>query len=350
MIAGKLVGVTPGRFWNAAQQARAMAGYQRVLYRWALEPIGGGYSDAGPVGREGIRAVQEAASAAYDRALGDAEVRLPTGYAAFSPAWAKTADSGRAAAAIQALGLGEDFRALPTNAQEEVSRTLSAKLAHPLRSVEHRGRVPARALKEVQSAIRARAVQLAHSSDIYLRDAGALLSHVGERLTGTIAANNPEIAQQLKQADDTWRRLVLLESAVPSAVAKKGVDEAILSPRQILNAMHGSDTSPRQRQFLAGTVPFQKIFETHRSVLGEPPDDSMLSLEMGTGMLEGLGFAAHGFPGMGALLLGSTLPFTKQGAAAARALAFSPSVAPAIRGAVTPLAAALGHTIGGSGQ
>ncbi len=342
VTAAKVANVLPGRFSNAAQMRRALQDYQRVIYRWVLDPIGAHYGNSSPVGRDGIRIVQKAASDAYDRALGNRNVALPA--AGFlSPAWLSGAEETQAAGAVHALGLAPDFNSLDQNAQERVLNVVRKELIHPLRVGQEGNSVSARALKQSQSDLRDAAVRLMRSDDEHMRDAGLMLRDVSDRITGVIASANPELAADLRAADATWHRLSILEAAVPSHAARKGVDETIVSPRQILDAMHGSDTSARHSRWIAGELPYQRMFLEHLGVLSEPGDTSLLGLEMGLGALGGGGYMASGLPGVGLALGGSTLPFTRSGSALARALAFNPAVAASIRTAIAPTAAAAGQ-------
>lgn len=338
----KVLGILPGRFADAAQQDRALRDYQtKVVYPWVLAPIGAVVKKDTPAGRDGWRAVRETATAEYDHVLGNREVRLPTtGF--LSPEFFRSPQTGQAAAAIYAMGLGNVYRTLSDTAQARVLSVIREQLVRPIASKLSGSFVEARAVKAAQSDLRGQASSMLRSGDEHVREAGRFTARLASGLTDVIADQNPAIAGGLRRADATWHRVALVEDAMPGKAAAKGHDEAIVTPRAILNAMRDGDPSARHGRWIEGTIPDQAMFEGHRRVLGEPSEPGLLGFSIGTGALMG-GAALNPVLGAG-VGAASVFPFTRSGSALARALAYSPNTTALIARSPAPISAAMGDT------
>lgn len=339
-VMNKFLGLLPARFTNASQQARALRDYnEHVLYPWVLAPIGGHVT--AKAGRAGVRAIHAAASAEYDRILDGRLVTLPS-LPVLSQAF-RTADPKMLAVkAINDFGLGPDLGRLATHSADRVIGAVRQELIETFAaSAKSPTTIPGRALKKAQSDLRDAALRMLRSSDLDIQDGGSLLMEFASNLTAAVADANPTVAKALRAADDTWHRLALVEQAADQPAGRKGEDEAIVTPRAMLNSMRRSDPSARHARWLRGLMPWQRMFEEHRAILSEPANTQMLGLELGAGTAATLaGGAYNPLAGVMGFALG-TVPFTRPASALGRAVVASPRTASLLSRAVAPTSAAV---------
>ncbi|MCU0501536.1 MAG: hypothetical protein MUC51_07175 [Anaerolineae bacterium] len=263
-----------------AGQRRAIEEYNRSLYRKALDPIGlGKEAKALPVGNDGIRAVGDRLSAAYDGALArsvPSPVDLP-----FKSALTKLESMvPRAMRKDFADIIDSQVRARVTQGQ-----TLTPTVA-----------------KEVESELGRLAVGYRGSATESERQLGRALQQAQQEVRALVARHNPVTAPELRKIDQGWSVLTQLENAGSMLGAKEG----IFTPAQFLNAVKKSDKSIRDRAFARGTARNQEIAQAADSVLSQRyPDSGTAGRAMLGGALGGgLGYLNPAIPaaaGLGAL-------------------------------------------------
>lgn len=353
-IAEQLAAISPARFANAWQQQRAMEAVQKpMIYDWVLQPLDETLEPKFKPGQEALGAVQDRVDAAYDRAKTTGPVTLPS-VGVLSSRWLARQDGTQLGGAIEAFGGEGNFDALNGKAQDEVLRVIQHGLVRPLKLAENQeGHVSAKAFVQARSELRRQARALDSSPDGQLHEAGQFIHDFTDRMTETLAGDNPQLVNDLRRADKAYRRLHIFESAIPAKAGKKEADRYIVTPRQMLDAMTPKATKPGYRKILSGRNDEFQHFEKFRKVMAEPRNTNMLGWEMGMGTLGMLGAGIGGHESIGVLpalgLMGaSVLPFTKAGSAATRALAFSPRTAQIARQIARSSGALIGSAEGGS--
>ncbi len=244
-------------------QRRAIEEYNRSLYRKALDPIGlGKEAKALPVGNDGIKAVGDRLSAAYDDVLArSAPSRIDTPFKT-----ALTKIEGMVPRAMR-----KDFADIIDNqvrARVTPGQTLPPSVA-----------------QEVESELGRLAAGYRGSATESERQLGRALQQAQEEVRALVERHNPVTAPELRKLRQGWSVLTQLENAG----AMLGAKEGIFTPSQFLNAVKKSDKSVRDRAFARGTARNQEIAQAADAVLSQKYPESGTASRAMVGALAGTG-------------------------------------------------------------
>lgn len=296
----------------ASGQRRAMEEFNRAAYNEVLQPVGMAYD--GPVGHQGVRAVGNALSDAYDDLVPN--LRLEP---------------------------GEELQTALTRALQNVPR-MSESAARQFQTILEqdlpRGQLAGQGIKDVQSKITREIGRFSQSNDPSHQMIADSLREINDAIMHGLQRSNPNHAAQLAAIDDGWAHLVRLERA--AANTKDG----IFTPGTLLNAIKASDNSVRKRAFARGDSLMQGFASDAHTVLGNryPNSGTFGRAAAATGILGGasaisptaaaglaassLAYTPFGQRTLGAIING-TRPASIQGTG--RAIqAFSPYAAPGL--------------------
>jgi hypothetical protein len=276
-----------------AGQRRGIEEYNRSLYAKALAPIGKkAEAKTLPVGNDGIAAVGDKLSAAYEDAL-----------------------SRSVPAKVDAA-----FKARMSSLEAKVPQAIRQDFIDII-DAEVRSKVTPRQMlipsvvKEIDSVLGAEAAGYRGSSVQAERKLGEALRQAQAELRSLMAKYNPVTGPELRAVDKGWANLVQLENAG----AMLGAKEGIFTPAQFLNAVKKSDKSPRDRQFARGNARNQGIAQAADAVLSQKyPDSGTAGRAMlGAVGAGGLGLISPYIPAAGAV---GALAYTPIGQRASAAL------------------------------
>lgn len=276
-------------------QRRGIEEYNRAIYRKALEPIGkGDMAKSLPVGNDGIRAVGDALSQAYESALARS---VPSPF-----------DMGAQSALMKIEGM------VPKSKRGDFADIIEQTV---------RGRLtPANTLtptaaKEADSALGQLASGYRGSSTFEERQLGQALEQAQREVRKLITRYNKVTGFELRKIDQGWSNLVQLENAG----AMQGAKDGIFTPAQFMNAVKKSDKTVRDRAFARGEARNQDIAQAADAVLSQKYPDS------GTAGRVALGAVGAG----GAAMMNPLIPL----AGALGALAYTPVGQRAVAAAMT---------------
>lgn len=265
-----------------AGRYRSVEDFNRAAYSRALEPLGEKY--AGPIGREGIEAVE--------RKLSDA-------YGALLPKLTGTIDDQ---AANELRNLVKGARTLGADKARQFATILQQKIGD---KITPQGNMSGETIKAIESELGRLASGYRGSADMDSRLMGDALRETQAVIRRMVERHNPQFAGELQKINEGWANFVRLQSAASMLGARDGV----FSPAQLLNAVKGADKSVRKGAFSRGDALMQDLAESGKRVLGDTVPDSGTPLRTLTALGAG-GFvepmsAAAGAVGM--------LPYTRFG-------------------------------------
>lgn len=279
---------------------RGVNDLNKTVYARALAPVIGDDAAAAtaaklPVGNEGIKAVGDKLSAAYESAL-DKSVPAPL-----------TQDAQAALAKIQSM--------VPQSHADDFTKAIQRVVMDNLTPA---GTLTPTVAKQADSELGRIAAQYRGDSTADGRLYSQALSAAQSTLKKMFASANPETAPLIKAADQGWATLVQLENAGSMLGAREGV----VGPAQLRNAVKKSDKSVRDRQFARGDVLNQDLADAAAQVLPNKAPDSGTAGRVLQASLGGIGGAMFPAAGAGALAAGSlaALPYTPFGQKLALAL------------------------------
>lgn len=320
-----------GDMIKGAQQ-RSVQSFNRAAYNEALEPLGVQY--AGPVGSEGIAAVQRTISDAYDNALSRMTFR------ATDPQF--QADITNLAGMAQGL---------PAAQQQTFMNVLRTQVFGKLGP---QGQMDGPTLQGAQSEIGRIARGYGADPSFDNRQLGTAVGEIRNAIDNSLARYNPpDAVQQLANANSAFARFVRVQRAAASQGAMN--NENIFTAAQLNSAVRGSDQSVRKGAVAAGNALMQDLSSAGQTVLGGKYPDSGTpgrAALMGTlGALGGGGAVAAGVGIPTAIgTAAAALPYTALGQRIGQALLMSrPAAAVPVVNALTrgvvPLAPALGAAL-----
>ncbi|MCO1396424.1 lytic transglycosylase domain-containing protein [Burkholderia cenocepacia] len=313
-------------------QQRSVQSFNRAAYNEALEPLGAQY--AGPVGTEGIAAVQRTIGDAYDNALSRMTFR------ATDPQF--QADITNLAGMAQGL---------PPAQQQTFTNVLRTQVFGKLGP---QGQMDGQTLQGAQSEIGRLARGYGADPSFDNQQLGAALGEIRNAIDNSLARYNPQDAvEQLANANSAFARFVRVQQA---AASKGAMDnQGIFTPAQLNSAVRATDQSVRKGAVARGDALMQDFSTAGQSVLGGKYPDSgtpgRAALMGALGALGGGGAAMAGY-GIPAAIGGAAaaLPYTALGQRIGQALLMSrPAAAVPVVNALTrgvvPLVPALGAAL-----
>lgn len=307
-------------------QRKGLEEYNVALYNRILAPIGEKYT--GPAGQEGLAAVGDKLSAAYEDALARSVPNIVT------PAFRQRLDS---LTAMVPAAKRPDFA-------DAIQREIYAK-------VTPGGTLTPSVAKDAESNL-GQLVRDYAGSQGDDRILSRAYQQAQSELRKLVAENNPRIAPRLQAIDQGWTNLVQLENAANST--KVARNAGLVTPADQLRGIKKSDYSARDRRFARGEMPNQDFAQAADAVLSNKYPDSGTTgrMLMNSGVLGALGGGAAFEPTVGmpmtiAGLLASA-PYLPGGRQAMAAL-FGPRPASATAAGdlLKGLAPYLGGAVGG---
>ncbi|VVE00812.1 hypothetical protein PIN31115_02093 [Pandoraea iniqua] len=269
-------------------QQRATQSFNRATYNEVLAPIGQTYT--GPVGNEGVQAVQQTIGRAYDGALSRMTFRAT--------------DPGFQSDITNLASLAQN---LPAAQQQTFTNVLRTQIFGKLGP---QGQMDGPTLQGAQSELRRIARGYAADPSFDNRQLGQAISEISNAIDNSLPRYNTSTSvQQLQNANAAYANFVRLRTAAASQGAMN--NGGIFTGAQLNNAVRANDRSVGKGAVATGNALMQDLSSAGQQVLGSKYPDS------GTAGRSMLGLAAGALAGH-ALLPGAVMvPATVGGAAAA---------------------------------
>lgn len=284
----------------------------------ALEPIGQKIV-SGPAGRELIDTVGNIISTRYDDIISRATPLAPD------------------------QQLGNDLAStLRTSLTPEMSSLLQRQINDKLLSRLASGQISPSEYQTIVSDIRKLGEDYSASSMASERQLGQAFKDIRKSLQDWFERVNPNLAPDLKKADEAYANF----ARVRQAAASSGAVEGVFTPAQLSSAVRSGDTSVARGRFARGEALMQDLSDVARGTLPQTLGDSGTAAR--AAMLTGLA------GGAGAVGLGTgALPPESLAALAMLYGAYSPRVRQLFQQAMTaprgPVTQAIGTGIAGGG-
>lgn len=311
-----------------AAQMEAMDSFNRSSIDKALAPIGEQLNMKTPLGRDAIDEMSSKISAAYDKIVPQASVKV---------------DQPFAQDMTQLIGMAQ--QGLPDAQAKQFSNLLKIKL---IDRFSPNGSMTGESWKTAEGELGRLAKGYRGSADFDQRQLGDALGQAQDNLRDLLARSNPQLAPQIQAANSAYA----LSKRVMVASTKAGTQEpGTFTPAQLVQAVRHKDPSLDKNAFARGNALMQDFAENAKSVVGSKYPDSGTAGRHGIWQVPlALGeaakfspLAAAGAGGLGAL---GWLGYTGPGRAAiTQMLQGSPGLAHSIRmssPAITSLIGSLG--------
>jgi hypothetical protein len=298
---------------NSARR-KAVDEMNRAVYARALSPIGGDVPRN--VGREGVAAVKDQLSAAYDDIL---------------PQMRFVADPQFNS---EISRLTQMASTLPRREARQFEQIMARELQGRMTPG---GVISGETLKTIQSQLGSEAKQFSGAQDAYQQKLGQALREAGESFRRGIERSNPQLSERLGDINRGYANYATLRNAAARAGSKEGV----VTPAQLAAAVRSQDRSVGKGAFATGRAGMQDLADEAVGVLGPGyPDSGTAGRLM---LAAGLPAAATFSPAsaaVGAAAAVPYLPIGRQMAAAllARRPAGAEAAAEAIRQSAGPAA------------
>jgi hypothetical protein len=297
-------------------QQRAVQGFNKATYDQVLAPLGQKYS--GPVGNEGVAAVQKTISDAYDGALSKLT---------FKPDAQFQSDLGN---------LTQMAQSLPAAQQQQFMNVLKTQVAGKL---SPQGTMDGATLKGVQSELGRISRGLTGDPSFDNQQLGQAIGEIKNIVESSLPRNNAaDAVQDLSKANAAYANFVRLRGAAGSQGAMN--NEGVFTAAQLNGAVRAADKSAGKGASATGNALMQDFSSAGQSVLGSKypdsgtPGRSLLAL-MGPAAL-GHAFAPSYTVPLAAAIGAGALPYTAAGQKAAQALLTSrPALAAPVGNALT---------------
>lgn len=281
-------------------QQRAVQGFNKATYDQVLAPLGQKYS--GPIGNEGVAAVQKTISGAYDDALSKLTFHADPQFQ------------------NEMVQLGTMAQSLPESQQGQFMNIFKTQVIGKL---SPQGTMDGQTLKGVQSELGRISKGLTGDPSYDNQQLGQAVGQIKELVESALPRSNPaDAVQDLAKANAAYANFVRLRGAAGSQGAMN--NEGVFTAGQLNNAVRGADKSAGKGASATGNALMQDFSSAGQSVLGSKypdsgtPGRSLLAL-MGPAAL-GSAFAP-GYAGPMAAALGAgALPYTAMGQKVAQAL------------------------------
>jgi hypothetical protein len=230
-------------------RVRGIESFDRAAINRSLAPINIQLGPVGNVGRDGVRAAEQAISGAYDNALAGVTV----------------APDRQFAADVQSALYR---RELPGDAQAEVDAVLGNI------GGRYSGPTTGNAWKEIDAELRA-AISAADNASAQrpsMRYARDTLQDVRTALQANLERVSPEAREAVRAADEATANLARIRQA--SQYTGTSARGGIFSPADLNRAVQGLDTSAGNRQFARGDALMQDLTDPAMEVLPQTVPDS----------------------------------------------------------------------------
>jgi len=273
--------------------------FNRAALLRALKPIGETVDD---VGREGIAAVRQKLSDAYDKVL---------------PGLTFKADNQF----VSELSTVRQMAAqLPPQQAQQFEKVLAQQVQGKMTP---QGLMNGERLKEVEGELGRLARGYGGDASFDNQQLGKAIGEMQRLIRETLVRTNPNKAEELKAINTGYANYTRLRDAA----SRQGSAEGKFSPAQLAEAVRGQDKTVGKRAYSEGTALMQDLSDAGRNVLGTKYPDSGTAgrLLMGAGAAGGvgaIGLPAAGISAVPALVIGaaSMAPYLPGGRQAMAAL------------------------------
>lgn len=290
-----------GDLIKSAQQ-RSANSFNTATYNEVLAPLGQKYS--GPIGNEGVEAVQRTIGDAYDNALSKMTFK------ASDPAFQ-----------TDITNLAGMAKSLPEQQQRQFGNILQTQIFGKLGP---NGQMDGQTLKGVQSELSRIARGYAGDPSYDNRQLGQAIGEIKSAIDSSLPRyNSADAVDGLSKANAAWANFVRLRTAAASQGAMN--NGGVFTAAQLNNAVRQADKSAGKGASATGNALMQDFSGAGQQVLGSKYPDSgtagraMLGLAASAAAGHALLPAAVAGPA-GVLGAAAAAPYTKYGQALAQAL------------------------------
>lgn len=226
-------------------QQRAADSFNTATYNQVLAPLGQKYS--GPIGSEGVAAVKQTISDAYDSALS----RMT--FQATDPAFQS-----------DITNLAGMAKNLPQQQQQQFTNVLQTQVMGKLGP---QGNMDGQTLKGVQSELSRISSGYSGDPSYDNRQLGAAVGEIKSAIDSSLTRYNaPDAVQQLSSANSAYANYVRLRSAAGSQGAMN--NGGVFTAAQLNNAVRSSDKSVGKGATATGNALMQDFSTAGQQVLG----------------------------------------------------------------------------------
>lgn len=269
-------------------ERRSMESLNTAAYNRALKPIGES-AEGMPVGREGIKAVQQKLGDAYDTLLPKLNVQFDQQFAG---------DMQQIAQAVQIL---------PPTQQQQFAALLKQEFSKFNKATASPGVI----MKNVDSRFAEFARKFEGNNDGNNRMLAEAVDGVREAMRGVVNRSNAgsPLAGELDAINRGYANFVRAQRAAGAM----GSNEGVFSGPQLANAIRGTDTSARKGAFAKGDALMQDLGDAAKSVMGSKVPDSGTPYRSMLALLLSGGGAGAVNPALGAAVGGGMAAYTEPG-------------------------------------
>jgi hypothetical protein len=229
------------------QQAEGVASFNRAVANRVLEPLGQKVDDAAPVGRELVDDV-------YKRIVGAYNAVLPR-VQAFGPDQQLYQDFAQA---FQMAGTKKT--------QEDFVDIFNNKIAPLIKG----GVIDGDSWKSIDEQLGFEVRRYLRSTDPSHQNLGDALVEAQRALRDLLARSNPQIAPEVKAADQAYAQYIRMERAAGATGAREGV----FTPLQFNQAVAMTAGGPRRSQYARGDALMQDLSDPASVVMPRTLPDS----------------------------------------------------------------------------
>lgn len=269
----------------SSARRKSLDEFNRAALKRALEPIGGKVPK--DVGHEGIAAVREQISKAYDDLL---------------PKMSFKADNEFVRGLNNLRSLASE---LPEQQAKQFDKILKTQVQGKMTP---QGLMNGARLKEVESELGRLAKGYESDPSFDNRQLGNAINELQNLIRQNLSRSNPQYADELAKVNKAWANYTRLRGAA----GMQGAVDGKFSPAQLSNAVRSQDKTVGKRAFSEGTALMQDLSDAGKSVLASKYPDSGTAGRawLGAGTI-GLGsvFSPTALVGLGA----ASLPYLPGG-------------------------------------
>jgi hypothetical protein len=196
--------------------------------------------------------------------------------------------------------LAQDFAAIQNitvdmtdSAKNQLANIIKERVTNKITN----GIIDGPAFKRIESDLTQKAGQFTKSPDPNIQDIGYALEDILDSLREGLARQNPAYAKALADTNKGYARLATLETAAGRA----GIDEGIITPKQLREAYRLADKSVRRRATAQGRRTEQPFYNAATNVLAPKLGDTNVTAQIMNNpfALGGLGALAVNNPAVG---------------------------------------------------
>lgn len=247
----------------AASQEKSLKAFNRTAINRTLAPVGKKLPDRVELGHDAIEFAQQAADDAYADALRGAKLKFDGQFQVDLDAISEPIELLDDAAAKQIKKIGE---------------RLIAKNVDPLT-----GQFKPNMIKKIDSELGRLIRKNNRSQELKATDTAEGLEMLRGAYRDMIARQNPQAAESLARANESYAHLVRIERAARDAT------DGVFTPKQLRQAIKEGDSSTRKRAVSAGNALMQDLSDDATAVLpSQVPNSGTPERLLQTGIFGGL--------------------------------------------------------------